>query len=304
MTTALACRRPATARRMHAAAFQCPVCGGVSALATSPCGCGVPPDPAAVPARLADSLVVIRRLGSGTTGSVYLAHDTVLDRDVAVKAARHPGSSSATALSREARAMASLNHPALATIYGLHVWRHAPLLIVEYFPDGTLARRLERGTLAIDAVAMLGASLAGGLAYMHEKGRVHRDLKPSNIGLTECHTPKLLDFGLAGRPISWGLERTGVPDGRVAGTSAYLPPEAYNGASADPAFDLWALSAVLLEALTGSPDPRLLDAHPVPSAPLPPALHAFFARALDSRPSWRHANTREWIEAFEAAVRT
>ena len=152
----------------------------------------------------------------------------------------------------EARAMAVLNHDALATIYGLEIWHRTPVLVVEYLGGGTLAARVAHAPLSVAATLDLGVALARALVDMHGQGLVHRDLKPSNIGFTSGGAPKLLDFGLA----TWAADRDGPSGlgrrGRCSGTPAYLPPEAWTGASVSPAFDLWALALVLLEAVTGA----------------------------------------------------
>src|SRR5258707_13213131 len=130
-------------------------------------------------------------------GVVYLAHDTALDRDVALKTLRNLRPHRVERLRDEARAMAALNHESLATLYGLEIWRGTPVLVVEYFPKGTLADRLSHGPLAPEDAIALGLQLARALAYMHARAVEHRDLKPSNIAFTPAGRVKLLDFGLA-----------------------------------------------------------------------------------------------------------
>src|SRR5262249_22115894 len=163
-----------------------------------------------------------------------------------------------------ARAMASLQHAHLATIYGLETSKNMPILVVEYFPGGTLADRLKRGPLSAADVCRLGCELADALAYLHGRKLLHRDVKPSNVGLTDESVPKLLDFGLAvgldrsvdalstaadktsqGGPSS---SRDVTPSYVVAGTIAYLPPEAFQRQPPSVAFDLWGLGVTLYEA--------------------------------------------------------
>ncbi len=185
---------------------------------------------------------------------MYLARDTTLDRDVALKTLPDLRDGTVARLRDEARAMAVLNHGSLATIYGLELWRRTPVLVVEYLAGGTLARRLERGPMSPAAVLAMGIQLAQALAYMHARGVLHRDLKPSNIAFTAAGAPKLLDFGLATIMEPSPVElpsRSGIGDARPAGTHGYLPPESYRGAPPEPAVDLWALSVVLLEAMAG-----------------------------------------------------
>jgi tRNA A-37 threonylcarbamoyl transferase component Bud32 len=232
-------------------AFECERCGLVSDATPLPCGCGAAAA-ASLPRRLAGKFVVQRRLGAGGMGVVYLARDTTLDRDVALKTLPAMSEGSVARLRDEARAMAALNHRSLATIYGLEMWRRTPVLVVEYFAGGTLADRLARDLLSRDEVLALGLCLADALIYMHERGVLHRDLKPANIGVTADGEMKLLDFGLS------------ADFGAPAGTAAYLPPEALAGGAPDTAVDLWGLATVLLHSGGESCE----------------ALAPFFARAL------------------------
>ena len=281
------------------AAFECPRCGWVAASTPLPCGCGRGAVLASLPHRLAGKFIVERRLGAGGMGVVYLARDMTLHRDVALKTLPDLRDGTVTRMQDEARAMASLNHEGLATLYGLERWHRTPVLIVEYFPEGTLARRLADGPLTASAAVAIGIRLAQALAYMHAKGVLHRDLKPSNIGLTTSGTPKLLDFGLTVR------SAPDVP--ALGGTPAYLPPEAYAGVPPDPAFDLWALSIVLVEAITGrrpvvtgrrSSARRRFSR--VDFAGLhSPILTAFFERALAVSPEMRFPNALEFQLALE-----
>ena len=243
--TSLQDRSPTTAEP----AFECRQCGAIHQSMPMPCNCGSSPRIAALPARLGGFLAVRRRLGSGGMGVVYLGRDLQLDRDVALKTLPAIAPNAIARLRREARAMASLNHDALATIYGLELWRDVPVLVCEYFPNGTLADRLTRtGPLSPVEAARLGARLARGLEYMHASGVVHGDIKPANIGFTARNDATLLDFGLT------RLAADGLADGLhhpVGGTFAYLSPEALRGEPSSPSLDLWALAMVLVECLEG-----------------------------------------------------
>jgi hypothetical protein len=285
------------------AALECARCGAVGPSLEALCRCG-DPRAAALPYRLGGKFVVERRLGAGSMGVVYRARDTLLERDVAIKTLPHVSGAAVARLRHEARVMAALGGDGLATIYGVEIWRRTPALIVEYLPAGTLADRLRSAPLDQSDVVRLGIRLADALGEMHARGLLHRDIKPSNIGLTATGTPKLLDFGLA-------LFRTmaaGESDlesdrrrasRRVAGTTAYLPPEALAGAPPGPSLDLWALAIVLREALTGSrttPAPQVLMS-------LSSAWQPFFECALASRPDRRFADAAALRRALEVIQR-
>jgi hypothetical protein len=251
------------------AALECDRCGRVSSNG-SVCGCGGTSIVASLPRRLAGKFEVQRRLGAGGMGVVYLARDLTLGRDVALKTLPRRGADAIARLRDEARAMAALNHAALATIYGLEFWRGTPVLVVEYFAGGTLADRVARGPLSREETIALGIRLADALGYMHERGLLHRDVKPSNIAFTADGAGKLLDFGLSDA------------EAQTAGTPGYLPPEAFDGAPPDVALDLWGLAVVLLQARGGD------AAYPAD----------FFRRALAARASDRFQSAGEMRDAL------
>ena len=232
------------ARRSEAAAVECPVCRCIAEAGKRPrCGCGAAYAEAEAPKLLAGKYRLTRRLGAGGTGSVYLARDVELDRDIAVKTL---GGVSATTwlsgLKPEARAMARVTHPAVAHIHGVESWRGRPFLVVEFLPRGTLADRLREGLVPAPRAAEVTNALAEGLAALHRAGYVHGDVKPSNIGFTADGTPKLLDFGLA----------RVANDATVAGgTLRYLSPEVLDGRAAGEADDVWSLCVVLYEMVVG-----------------------------------------------------
>lgn len=223
-----------------------------------------------LPALLAGKFRLVRELGRGGMGVVYLAFDTTLERPVAIKTLPRVSVAESVRLRREARAMAGFAHAHLAPIFGLESWRGAPALVMEYLDGGTLADRLRLGRLPPDEVALMADDLAGAIAMIHDAGLLHRDIKPSNIAFTSSGQPKLLDFGLAqifvaaapvragGRAAldasTWmaGADLTTVDHlGRFAGTPAYMAPEAAGGDSLDGAADLWSFGVVLFECLTG-----------------------------------------------------
>jgi hypothetical protein len=261
--------------RRDETAFECSGCGTVAGTEPLPCGCPCSAILAALPLQLNEKFIVVRRIGSGGMGVVYLGRDRALDREVALKTLPELHDGAVSRLTDEARAMAALNHESLATIYGLELWRRTPVLVVEYFPDGTLAEKLARGPLSPAETIALGIRLAGALTYMHARGVLHRDIKPSNIGFTATGAPKLLDFGLA------------TDDAAFAGTAEYLPPEALDGAPPNAAVDLWGLSTVLLQSCGGRDR--------VPGAP-----GAFFDRALAADPGSRFQSSDEMRTALQA----
>ena len=286
-------------------AYECNRCGLVDDGPIPSCSCGAPTALASVPRDLARRFVIERRLGSGGMGVVYLAADLTIGRPVALKTLpslrRGLGQ-----LRGEARTMGALNHEGLATIYGVEMWRDTPIMAIEYFAAGTLARRLESGPLPVADALTIARALAGALEYMHGRGVLHRDLKPSNIGLTETGAPKLLDFGLAsliGAANDASGHSAASRNAAIAGTTAYLPPEAFDFARATPSFDLWALAVVLLESIVGvnplaAPDRattidrvRQLDLSDAftHAERLHPGLGPFFAKALDRRRDRRFA---------------
>ena len=166
--------------------------------------------------------------------------------------------------------MAAFTHGNLALIFGIESWRGVPALVMEFLEGGTLADRLRKARLTSVETAALARELTGALALFHDQGLLHRDIKPSNIAFTAAGRPKLLDFGLAemfvdtapspGRPRSaldpkaWANISdlsTIDPGGGVAGTPAYMAPEAQAGEFLDASADLWSFGVVLFECLTG-----------------------------------------------------
>ena len=219
---------------------------------------------AAVPLLVSGKFRVQRRLGTGGMGVAYLAVDLSLQRPVALKTLPRLSAAAAQRLSDEARHMAAVVHPHLATIYGIEWWRGSPILVVEYLEGGTLAQRIANGPLPVADALRTGRCLTLALEHLHQAGLLHRDVKPSNIAYARVDdAPKLLDFGLATliakeppeeEHVSLGSSTTGrfrACNRTVVGTPLYLPPEALNGADAGPNWDVWALAMTLYEAITG-----------------------------------------------------
>ena len=224
-------------------ALACPDCGTVAAAgAPVGCGCGSAYVETEVPALLAGKFRLMRRLGAGGMGAVYLARDLRLERNVAVKTSTGMSLLGLMGLKPEAWAMTNLSHPAVAQVYGIESWRGRTFLVVEYLPGGTLSDRLRRGPLTEREAVSIAAALAAALAALHDAGYLHGDVKPSNIGFTASGSPKLLDFGLA----------RGTDDDAVivGGTLRYASPEVLSGRPADEADDVWSLCVVLYEMVT------------------------------------------------------
>ncbi len=192
-----------------------------------------------------------RRLGEGGFGTVWLAHDEHLDRDVAVKAVPRKRVL-AGRLEREARSAARLSHPAIVTLYEAALDDEAAYLVSELVRGPTLDELLNAGRLSDRDIVEIAVTLCDALSYAHTQGIVHRDVKPSNILVPEQPTTraglaKLTDFGVARVIGGDSLTRTGD----VVGTAAYMAPEQAEGLPAGAPADLFALALVVYEALTG-----------------------------------------------------
>ena len=205
---------------------------------------------------------ILGPLDAGGMGEVYRALDTRLHREVAVKvlpAALSDDPDRVARLEREARLLAALNHPHIATIHGLEIagGRHA--IVMEMVDGPTLADRLSGGPLPLDVALELARQIAEALEAAHEKGIIHRDLKPANIKLTAAGTVKVLDFGLAKAtlsdegevPVTLTTDGAGSREDLVAGTPGYMSPEQVSGQRVDARSDVWAFACVLYEMLTG-----------------------------------------------------
>lgn len=205
-------------------------------------------------------------LGAGGMGHVYLALDTALDREVAIKALAHTFHGDALSLrrfEREARMLAALSHPNIAAIYGFERLDGAPYLILERVEGDTLAERLRQGPLPLRQALDVALQVAAGLEEAHGKGVVHRDLKPSNVMLAPGGRVKLVDFGLAKtapvrgegadvRGSAAAAEPTTVA-GTILGTVPYMSPEQIQGEDIDTRTDVWAFGCLLFEMLSGEP---------------------------------------------------
>jgi Tol biopolymer transport system component len=220
---------------------------------------------ASLTGRQIGSYQILSLLGAGGMGDVYRARDTKLGRDVAIKVVANVFLSNPERLARferEARVLATLNHPHIGAIYGLEEAGGVRGLVLELVEGETLAERLTSGPLPIQEALTLAHQIAEAVETAHEKGIIHRDLKPANIKITPDGTVKVLDFGLAkvfaregsghdpsAMPIAIDETREGV----IAGTTAYMSPEQARGKAVDTRTDIWAFGCVLYEMLTARP---------------------------------------------------
>jgi serine/threonine protein kinase len=207
---------------------------------------------------------ITAKLGEGGMGVVYRAEDTKLGRTVAIKILSEEFASDReryVRFDREARLLASLNHPNIATIHGLEELGDCRAIVLELVEGPTLADLLSRGPLSLGEALRIGRQIAEALEAAHLQGIVHRDLKPSNIKLTSSGRVKVLDFGLA-KSVAVGdgtqnlgaehLSATATRVGTIVGTAAYMSPEQAVGGTVNRRADIWAFGALLYEMLTGS----------------------------------------------------
>jgi eukaryotic-like serine/threonine-protein kinase len=204
---------------------------------------------------------ITSHLGSGGMGEVYQATDSKLGRTVAIKLLpedfSHDNDRSAR-FEREARVLASLNHPCIAAIYGLEESSGRKFLVMELVGGKTLAERIKRGPIPMDEALRMATQIAEALEAAHEKGIIHRDLKPGNVMITPSGQMKVLDFGLA--KVRQAQEDvaslsnsptmiTAAGPGMILGTAAYMSPEQTKGNDADRTADVWAFGCVLYDGL-------------------------------------------------------
>ena len=200
---------------------------------------------------------IVRSLGSGGMGQVFLARDPRLDREVALKVLPPELAGDAEALrrlEREARAVAALNHPNIVTLYSVEDADGLRFLTMELVDGRTLAGLIPASGLSVRRTLEIGAAVADALAAAHEKGIAHRDLKPGNVMIDSDGRVKVLDFGLARRQtVAGGTTTLATASETIAGTIGYMAPEQLKGEAADPRADLFAIGVLLYEMLAGAP---------------------------------------------------
>jgi len=207
-------------------------------------------------------------LGAGGMGEVYKAQDTRLGRMVAIKVLPESVAEDPERLARferEAKLLASLNHPNIAALYGLEESGEIPALVMELVEGPTLEDRIRQGALPLDETLRITRQIAEAMEYAHAHGIIHRDLKPANVKLTDDDRVKVLDFGLAkaldpASGASGSIDLSHSPTltyqatmaGVILGTAAYMSPEQARGKAADKQADVWALGCLAYEMLTGA----------------------------------------------------
>jgi tetratricopeptide (TPR) repeat protein len=279
-----------------------------------------PRDPAMLPEQFG-RYRIIKKLGQGGMGSVYLAHDSQLDRQVALKVPHFAAGAGPEVLQRfdrEARTAATLEHPNICPVYDVGKIEGVPYLTMAYIQGRSLAEVLRvPEPLVPRQIALLLRKVALALHEAHARGIVHRDLKPSNIMINQRGEPVLMDFGLARRVNAdeSRLTQTGVP----VGTPAYMAPEQLTGQGGPlgPSCDVWALGVILFEMLTGrlpfdGPLPSMVAQILVRPAPRPadvrpdvdPALDAICQKALAKRPEDRYPGMEPLARALTAYLKS
>ena len=259
------------------------------------------------------------RIGEGSMGVVYKARDEVLERIVAIKFIS-PGVSqnheNAGRLRREAKALATINSPHIATVHDLIETEEIQAVVLEYVEGENLAKRLIRRPIGVNETLSIAIALSKGLKAAHEQGIVHRDLKPANVIVTPTGGVKILDFGLA----KWTEAPPGDREtlaGTLMGTIGYMSPEQTRGAPATFKSDLWSLACIVYEMLTRQPAflqataadtiAKILEGKPswesLPS-PLPPPVIYFLSHSLEVAPESRLGDAGLAASLLEASLET
>ena len=269
-------------------------------------------------------------LGRGGMGEVWKARDTILNRDVALKllpAGDQESAAHRERLFREAKAASSLNHPGIVTIYEINADQGVDFIAMEYVAGRTLSELLRQSRLTVDAAVGYALQIADAVGRAHHAGIVHRDLKPGNIMVSDDHSIKVLDFGLAkigaipvsDRPTDSSQDETRAPSTRAGspvGTVGYMSPEQAMGASVDVRSDVFGLGVILYEMLSGTlpfaagtridllqqlhfaEPPSLMSLR----SEIPATVNAIVERALMKRPIDRYAHLGEMAVALGAAA--
>ncbi len=254
---------------------------------------------------------IVALIGRGGMGEVYRARDTQLDRHVALKLVSEAFASDPERLARfhrEAKVLASLNHPNITQIYGFEQSGASACIVMELLEGETLRSRIALGPLPARDVAAVALDVAEALATAHAQGITHRDLKPENIFLTSSGRVKILDFGLARRESHEAVGNetaafTGTEAGTVMGTIGYMSPEQVRGEKAEATSDIFSLGCVIYEAVTARraferPSPAetlvaILNEEPMAMDGLPPELSRVLRHCLEKHPHERFQSARD-----------
>jgi WD40 repeat protein len=209
---------------------------------------------------------LVDKLGEGGMGVVWRALDTTLDRETAIKVLPERVAADSERLARferEARLLATLNHPNIAGVYGSYEANDVRFIAMELVAGEDLAARIKRGALPMDEAVKIAQQIAGAVEAAHENGVIHRDLKPANVVVSDTGQVKVLDFGLAkalsaaagsseaSPSLSPTLTSVGSVAGVILGTAAYMSPEQAKGRTVDRRADIWSFGCLLYEMLTG-----------------------------------------------------
>jgi serine/threonine protein kinase len=259
---------------------------------------------------------IVRLLGSGGMGHVYVARDTELGREVALKVASFDGADAQSRLRREAQHASRLSHPHICHIYDVGRADGQLFVVMELVPGQSLADLVREGPLSIANARRYGIEVADALAHAHEHGVTHRDLKSTNVMITPKRGAKVLDFGLA-RSLDTNQidalshsQRSLTDEGLIAGTLSYMAPELLRGQRGDHRSDIWALGVLLYEMVAGRRPFTGATGFEVsaailhqPSDALPPtvpaAMRAIIQRCLEKNPSQRYQQASDVSVALE-----
>jgi len=232
-------------------------------------------------------------LGQGGMGTVLLARDKSLGRQVAIKRILETKNRTPAAINRfitEAKSIAAVNHHNIVQIHEFGQDADGPLIVFEYVSGGSLLDRLKKGKLDPEETIRITCQLCDALTFAHDKGIIHRDIKPANVLITEDGVPKLTDFGLA-KQQNTDHGQTAVGD--IMGTPDYMPPEQKrDSSSVDERSDLWSLAAVCYQMLTGK-TPKVIRERDIPVNMRDPLM-----QALEEDPADRFQSALEMREAI------